>query len=249
MVNQWGFFIRFWLFSTNRVSLDDRKPQPRGKVNTNESRIKKQTQINIEKALEEDPNIFEYDQIYEKLDEIKNPKKPEQQQSKEPKYIAGLMKSAALRQLEYEKRQDRQIQKERELEGDLFQGKEAFVTDAYRKRMEEKQRLEEEERKQDELEGDFEAIQIVWGFLDLERWLFFEARMDVTKFKDMKVFYDSMLKLKTGELVIEEEGEKQKRIERENKERLNEKVCSNSIRLVLQFFVLKSRKTTQRRAK
>jgi hypothetical protein len=143
-----------WQFSVFVIYVDDQKPQAKFKVNTNESRIKKQTQINIEKALEQDPDIFEYDQIYQKLEETKHPKQQQQQaQSKDPKYIAGLMKSAALRQLEFEKRQDRKIQKERELEGDLFHGKEAFVTEAYRKRMEEKQRLEEEERKQDELEG------------------------------------------------------------------------------------------------
>ena len=65
------------------------------------------------------------------------------------------MKQAALRQLEYERRQDRKIQREREEEGDIFSDKESFVTGAYRKRMEEKERLDEEERNQDKIEGKY----------------------------------------------------------------------------------------------
>ena len=63
------------------------------------------------------------------------------------------MKAAALRQLEYERREDRKVQSEREKEGDLFKDKESFVTEAYRKRMEERQILDEEERRQTQIEG------------------------------------------------------------------------------------------------
>ncbi len=53
-------------------------------MNTNETRLKKQTQINIEKALEEDPNVFEYDEIYDKLEEEKKKSDPKSKnQSKE----------------------------------------------------------------------------------------------------------------------------------------------------------------------
>jgi coiled-coil domain-containing protein 55 len=69
------------------------------------------------------------------------------------------MKAAALRQMEFERRQDRKIQKEREDEGDLFSDKESFVTEAYRQRMEERQRLDEEERNQDQIEGRFVFIE------------------------------------------------------------------------------------------
>ena len=58
------------------------------------------------------------------------------------------MKAAAKRQMEFEKVQERKIQKEREEEGDLWSDKETFVTSAYRKKMEERQLLEEEERNQ-----------------------------------------------------------------------------------------------------
>ena len=53
-------------------------------MNTNETRINKESQINIEKALEEDPNVFEYDSIYDKLEEEKKKSDPKaKNQSKE----------------------------------------------------------------------------------------------------------------------------------------------------------------------
>lgn len=41
------------------------------------------------------------------------------------------------------------IQRERELEGDEFKDKEAFVTEAYKRQMEELRQAEEEERKRE----------------------------------------------------------------------------------------------------
>lgn len=96
---------------------------------------------------------------------------------------------AAKRQMEFEKLQDRKIQKERETEGDLWGDKEVFVTSAYRKRMEERQQMEEEERRQEQI----------------------EQLLDVRKQKDLSGFYSSLLKMKTGEMVVEEESEKLKR--------------------------------------
>jgi coiled-coil domain-containing protein 55 len=48
--------------------------------------MKKQTQIEIEKAISEDPNVYEYDSIYDKLeaDKIKlDPKLKQREESKE----------------------------------------------------------------------------------------------------------------------------------------------------------------------
>ena len=49
----------------------------------------------------------------------------------QPKYIQGLLKSAAARKREYERTVERQVQKEREKEEGEFDDKEAFVTEAY----------------------------------------------------------------------------------------------------------------------
>lgn len=53
---------------------------------TSTSRLKKQTQIAIEKALSEDPNVFEYDNVYDEMEKEKgkiDPKQKEKNQSKE----------------------------------------------------------------------------------------------------------------------------------------------------------------------
>ncbi len=57
-------------------------------TNTSANRIKKETQLEIEKALSVDPNVFEYDEIYDKLEEEKakmNPKLKNKNESKEVK--------------------------------------------------------------------------------------------------------------------------------------------------------------------
>ena len=97
-------------------------------VNTGSNLLKKQTQIEIEKALHQDPTAFEYDEIYDKLEEQKNKIDPKaaaaKEKSNEPKYIAGIMKAAAKRQMEFEKLQERKVAKERQAEGDLWKDKE-----------------------------------------------------------------------------------------------------------------------------
>lgn len=48
-----------------------------------------------------------------------------------PKYISNLLKFAEVRKKEEERRIERQVQKEREAEGNEFADKDAFVTSAY----------------------------------------------------------------------------------------------------------------------
>jgi len=78
----------------------------------------------------------------------------------QPKYIGSLLKAAEQRQRDMERRIEKTVQKEREAEKGLFDDKEAFVTDAYRRKMEEIRLQEERERKQEELEGisDFMVV-------------------------------------------------------------------------------------------
>ena len=65
------------------------------------------------------------------------------------------MKAAELRKRDMERRIEKTVQKEREAEKGLYDDKEAFVTDAYRRKMEQIRQQEELERKQEELEGIF----------------------------------------------------------------------------------------------
>jgi coiled-coil domain-containing protein 55 len=69
----------------------------------------------------------------------------------QPKYIHGLLSSAATRKLDHLRAEEKMIQIERAAEGDEFQDKEAFVTQAYRDQMAEVRRAEEEEKKRDRM--------------------------------------------------------------------------------------------------
>lgn len=67
----------------------------------------------------------------------------------QPKYIHGLLSSAATRKLDHLRAEEKMMHREREAEGDLYQDKESFVTQAYKEQMEEVRRAEEEERKRE----------------------------------------------------------------------------------------------------
>lgn len=86
------------------------------------------------------------------------------------------MVQAEKRKLEYERRNERIIQKEREQEGDEFRDKEAFVTSSYKKKLEELKKLDEEDAK-------FSLIEDI---------------NDITKQKDMGSFYRHLYKAELG---------------------------------------------------
>ncbi|XP_063152012.1 nuclear speckle splicing regulatory protein 1 isoform X2 [Candoia aspera] len=139
-----------------------------------------ETKMEIQRALAEDSTVYEYDSIFEDIQQ----KKAESHASllagkaeKKPKYIQNILRAAELRKKEQEKRMEKKIQKEREAEGDTFDDKEAFVTSAYKKKLQE--RAEEEERERKEA-----AV---------------EACLDVTKQKDLSGFYRHLLNQAVGE--------------------------------------------------
>lgn len=90
----------------------------------------------------------------------------------QPRYIEKLLVQAEKRKIEYERRNERLIQKEREAEGNEFQDKEAFVTSSYKKKLEELKKLDEEDLKLSLIE-------------DIN---------DVTKQRDMGSFYRHLYK-------------------------------------------------------
>lgn len=106
----------------------------------------------IKKALEEDPSVFAYDEVY---DDMKSEAASGNQDkgTKKPKYMDNLMKSAELRKREKERREEKTIQKEREQEGDEFKDKEAFVTTAYKEKLKELRETEARERNEAACEG------------------------------------------------------------------------------------------------
>ncbi|KAK9703563.1 Nuclear speckle splicing regulatory protein 1, N-terminal [Popillia japonica] len=129
---------------------DNEVEKPTGITKT----IKRQDRVLQEKAVEEDPTVYQYDEIYDKMEKEKlDSKLSRKELDKKPKYIGKLLAAADKRKRENERRIERQVQKEREAEGDEFKDKEAFVTTAYRKKLEELKKLEEEEKREEYLES------------------------------------------------------------------------------------------------
>jgi len=159
------------------------------KVKANNSGLKKQAKLQMSQALEEDPTVFQYDEVYDDLEKKKEVEKESKKEvDRKPKYVANLLKAADDRQKEFERRVERQVQKEREAEGDQFADKEKFVTSAYRKKMEEIAKQEEEEKR---------TAQI-------------EAVLDVRKQNNMDGFYRHLYRQTMGEEKEQIESRKKK---------------------------------------
>ncbi|KAI0306454.1 coiled-coil domain-containing protein 55-domain containing protein [Multifurca ochricompacta] len=148
------------------ASLDDEPSYDDGLLSTREGGtrnsdlvaqnvLSKSAKKRMEKEQQVDATVYQYDEVWDIIQDAKSRQKEiKEQESKErkPKYIGGLLASAATRRLDHLRAEEKMIQREREAEGDEFRGKEAFVTQAYKDQMEEVRRAEEEERQREELE-------------------------------------------------------------------------------------------------
>ena len=134
-----------------------KKKEDRSRSSYEANRISREAKVVIDKALEEDPDIFAYDEIYDEMKSSQNASYSKATNSndikKGSKFIGKLKLNAEKRKVAEERRIDRQIEREREAEGDQFADKEIFVTDAYKQKLMERKVYEERERKEIELEG------------------------------------------------------------------------------------------------
>ena len=142
-------------------------------------------QRQIEQALEEDPNIYEYDNVYETVSSVVQQEKRieekrrierESNEVRKPKYVTGLLEKSKEREKEFERVIERKIQREREQEGDLFADKEVFVTPTYKAKLVERQADLEREK------------------LEEKR----EAMLNVKNQDNLNAFYRFQFKLRTG---------------------------------------------------
>ncbi|XP_055863158.1 nuclear speckle splicing regulatory protein 1-like isoform X1 [Biomphalaria glabrata] len=149
--------------------------------------VKRKAQMDIDKALKEDPTVYEYDSIHDDLQATQSQVGAKEKSSeKKPRYITAFIKAAEAKKKENERRKERRVQKEREEEGEKFREKEKFVTASYKKKM--LQMAEDEERE--------------------KREVAMENMLDVTKQKDLSGFYRYLLRAKTGNQVVEETKKK-----------------------------------------
>ncbi|KAJ3564297.1 hypothetical protein NP233_g8391 [Leucocoprinus birnbaumii] len=102
-----------------------------------------------------DATVYEYDEVWDKMQEAKHKAKAAKEQEskgRKPKYIHGLLNAAATRKLDHLRAEEKMMQRERELEGDEFKDKESFVTQAYKDQMEQVRKAEEEEKRREEMQ-------------------------------------------------------------------------------------------------
>ncbi|KAI9006252.1 coiled-coil domain-containing protein 55-domain containing protein [Phycomyces nitens] len=105
-----------------------------------------------QKALEEDPNIFDYDAVYDDLKEAEKQQKEAMKSvdTKKARYINNLLEMAEIRKRDRLLAEEKKVAREREAEGDEFADKEAFQTESYKKQKEELMRIEAEEKEREE---------------------------------------------------------------------------------------------------
>ncbi|MCJ1234574.1 hypothetical protein MMC14_002535 [Varicellaria rhodocarpa] len=129
----------------SQPQLPPKKSQPIsqfGDLSTNHS-----TTRHAETAQSLDPNIYDYDSVYDSLHA--KSKNSNADAPKGPKYMANLFAAAEVRKRDQLRAKEKMLLKEREAEGDEFADKEKFVTEAYKAQQEEVKMIElEEERKQ-----------------------------------------------------------------------------------------------------
>ncbi|XP_065196804.1 nuclear speckle splicing regulatory protein 1-like isoform X1 [Sycon ciliatum] len=156
-----------------KASINRSLLQESGKKATN-----REAKIVMSRALEQDPSVYQYDEVYDKMtndrhcvaEAKKGPK------DRKPKYVHQLLKNAAARKLDDERRQERQAHREREKEGDEFGDKDAYITPSFLKKQAELKAAEEAARRK-------EAA---------------DAANDVTQKGNLNDFYRNLLTRKTS---------------------------------------------------
>jgi coiled-coil domain-containing protein 55 len=70
-----------------------------------DTKLKKQTKNEMAAALEEDPTVFQYDEVYDDLEQKKVVEKESKKDvERKPKYIQALLKASKDREQEFERR-------------------------------------------------------------------------------------------------------------------------------------------------
>ncbi|KAL3828608.1 hypothetical protein ACJIZ3_017410 [Penstemon smallii] len=98
------------------------------------------------KALEEDPSVFDYDGVYDKMKEKQVRPVEQDRKDRQPRYIAAIKEKVKQREREHEIIYERKLAKERSQDEHLFADKDKFVTSAYKKKLAEQEKWKEVER-------------------------------------------------------------------------------------------------------
>ena len=121
----------------------------------------------VEKALETDPTIYDYDAAYDAIhakDAERKAQRKKEADERKSKYMENFISAAKTREQDLARAKDKQLQREREAEGAMYADKEKFVTEAYKKQQEEIRIAEEEEKKRQAAEEEKRKASGMQGF-------------------------------------------------------------------------------------
>ncbi|KAF0695429.1 Aste57867_13778 [Aphanomyces stellatus] len=98
-------------------------------------------------ALADDPNVFDYDGMYDNMQAERQKQKEAKKVQGVPqsKYIGALMEKAKIREIEHDRIRERRLLKERAEDDALHGDKEKFVTASYKRKLMESKRWEQED--------------------------------------------------------------------------------------------------------
>jgi hypothetical protein len=161
--------------------------------------------LHDEEASKIDASVYDYDAAYDTFHAHIEKKASSVTQESGPKYMGSLLQSAEVRKRDQLQAREKQLQREREAEGDEFADKEKFVTGAYKKQQEEIRKQQEEEKKQEEAE---EERRRKGGGMTA-----FHKRMlekDEERMQSIKEAQEEAAKMKESGLDVQEEAEDEK---------------------------------------
>jgi hypothetical protein len=121
----------------------------------------------VEKALEVDSAIYDYDAAFDAIhakDAERKAQRKKEAEERKSRYMDNFLAAAETRKQDLVRAKDKQLQREREAEGDMYADKEKFVTEAYKKQQEEIRKAEEEEKKRQAAEEEKRKAMGMQGF-------------------------------------------------------------------------------------
>ncbi|KAG1670288.1 hypothetical protein FOA52_003638 [Chlamydomonas sp. UWO 241] len=147
--------VRKNVFGADSDSEEDIETQIARQADKKRAAAKVQAQY--EDALAQDASVFDYDGVYDSMQEQRVQPKQQEKIERKSRYIAQLKDQAEGRKRESDVQFERRQLKDRAKEDHLFEDKEVFVTAAYRKKLEEQKLWEESERKKEEEESKYDV--------------------------------------------------------------------------------------------
>ncbi|OQR98616.1 hypothetical protein ACHHYP_08311 [Achlya hypogyna] len=143
-------------------SVDDAPPEPSRKTQRLPPPVPMQAVVGqskaeraVQEALASDPNVFDYDGVYDSMqaERVKQKAAKKVEGVPQSKYINVLLEKAKIREIEHDRIRERRLLKEREEDDKLHGDTEKFITSSYKRKLMEAKRWEEEDARLAEIEA------------------------------------------------------------------------------------------------